>query len=72
MTAFDSREYIGVISDKVIPARQRFSKPPPILNGTKPTVLGQMTRTQWRALADQPLFEDDQPTDSVYLALQKG
>ena len=29
-----------------------------------------MTRTQWRA-ADQPLFEDDQPTDSVYLALQK-
>ena len=38
-----------VISDKVIPARQRFSKPPPILNGTKPTVLGQMTRTQWRS-----------------------
>jgi hypothetical protein len=59
-----------VISDKIIPARQRFSKPPPILNGTKPTVLGQMTRTQWRA-ADQPLFEDGQPTDSVYLALQK-
>ena len=59
-----------VISDKLIPARQRFSKPPPALNGTKPTVLGQMTRTQWRA-ADQPLFENDEPTDSVYLALQK-
>lgn len=59
-----------LISDKVIPARQHFSKPPPILKGTKPTVLGQMTQTQWRA-ADEALLEDGLPTDSVYLALQK-
>ena len=59
-----------VISDKVIPARQRFFQATSNTQWHKPTVLGQMTRTQWRA-ADQPLFEDNQPTDSVYLALKK-
>lgn len=59
-----------LLSDKIIPVRQRFSKAPPVLKGTKPVVLGQMTQTQWRA-ADYPLFEDGIPTDSVYEALQK-
>lgn len=59
-----------VISDRVVPARQRFSSPPPPLQGTQPVVLGQLTQTQWRA-ADQALMSNGQPTDSVYLALQK-
>ena len=59
-----------ILFEKIIPARQRFSKPPPVLQGTKPIVLGQMTQTQWRA-ADEPLFEQNIPTDSVYVALQK-
>ena len=59
-----------VLSDKIIPVRQRFSKAPPVLKGTKPVVLGQLTQTQWRA-ADYPLVEDGLPTDSVYQALHK-
>jgi hypothetical protein len=59
-----------ILSDKIIPVRQRFSKAPPVLKGTKPVVLGQMTQTQWRA-ADTPLVEDGEPTDSVYQALQQ-
>ena len=59
-----------LLSDKIIPVRQRFSKAPPVLKGTKPVVLGQLTQTQWRA-ADQPLVEDGIPTDSVYQALHK-
>ena len=59
-----------VISDRVVPARQRFSSPPPPLQGTQPVVLGQLTQTQWRA-ADEALMSNGQPTDSVYLALQK-
>ena len=59
-----------VLSDKIIPVRQRYSKAPPVLKGTKPVVLGQLTQTQWRA-ADYPLMEDGEPTDSVYVALHK-
>ena len=59
-----------VLSDKIIPVRQRYSKAPPVLKGTKPVVLGQLTQTQWRA-ADYPLMEDGEPTDSVYQALHK-
>ena len=59
-----------VLSDKIIPVRQRYSKAPPVLKGTKPVVLGKLTQTQWRA-ADYPLLEDGEPTDSVYQALHK-
>lgn len=59
-----------VLSDKIIPVRQRYSKAPPVLKGTKPVVLGQLTQTQWRA-ADYPLMEEGEPTDSVYQALHK-
>lgn len=59
-----------ILSDKIIPVRQRFSKAPPTLKGTKPVVLGQLTQTQWRA-ADYPLVEEGEPTDSVYQALHK-
>ncbi len=59
-----------VLSEKIIPVRQRFSQAPPVLKGTKPVVLGQMTQTQWRA-ADHPLFDEGIPTDSVYEALLK-
>jgi tetratricopeptide (TPR) repeat protein len=59
-----------LISDKVIPARQRHSKAPPKLQGTKPEVLGQLTQTQWRA-AGEPLVAGEQANDSVYTALQK-
>ncbi len=59
-----------ILSEKIIPVRQRFSKAPPVLKGTKPVVLGKMTQTQWRA-ADQPLLDDGIPTDSVYEALLK-
>lgn len=59
-----------LLSEKLAPARQSFSKPPPPLKGTKPVVLGQLTLTQWRA-ASEALMEKGQPTDSVYLALQE-
>jgi tetratricopeptide (TPR) repeat protein len=59
-----------VLSEKLMPARQRFSAPPPKLKGTKPVVLGQMTQTQWRA-ADEALILDGKPTDSVYQALHR-
>lgn len=58
-----------LLSEKLAPARQRFSKPPPQLKGTKPVVLGQLTQTQWRA-ASEALMKNGEPTDSVYLALQ--
>ena len=59
-----------ILSEKLMPTRQRFSAPPPKLKGTKPVVLGQMTQTQWRA-ADEALIKNGTPTDSVYQALHR-
>lgn len=59
-----------ILSEKLMPTRQRFSAPPPKLKGTKPVVLGQMTQTQWRA-ADEALINNGEPTDSVYQALHR-
>ena len=64
----ESRMY-RVLAGWILPARQRAAAKETVqLQGQKPEVLGQLTMAQW-ASVNQPLVDNDQATDEVYLAL---
>lgn len=69
-TVFHTLRSYRILSDWILPMRQRHGSTPAPLKGTKPEVLGQLTLTQWRA-AGYPLINKKSPSDSVYQALME-